>query len=59
MKNETFVVYFTDGTTKPFYCKKNEVEQYITIAEYRKLDHIEQLNRGTDKVNHRSFTIKL
>ena len=59
MRNETFIVYFTDGTKKPIYCRKNEIEQYLTIAEYKRLECIKQLNRGNDKVNHRPFTIKL
>ncbi len=58
-RGETFVIYFTDNTKKCIWCRKNEIEQYVTVAELRKLDHIQQLNRGDDKVNHRPFTITL
>lgn len=59
MKNETFTAYFTDGTKKHFYCKKNEILDYMSVNEYLKLDHIEILNRADDKVQHRPFTIKV
>lgn len=59
MKNETFKIVFKDGTFVYFYCKKNEIEEEMTVAQFRKLDHIEYLNRGEDKVNHRHFTISL
>lgn len=59
MRNETFKVYFKDNTNKYLWCKKNEIEEHITVAEFRKLDHIEQINRKDDKVNHKPFTIVL
>ena len=59
MRRETYAVFFKDGTKKYLYCKKNEIEEEITIAEYRKLDHIQQLNRGADPVKHRPFTITI
>ena len=58
MRFETFRIYFTDGTTKCVYCKKNDIEEYITVAELRRLDYIQQVNREGDKVNHKAFTIK-
>lgn len=56
---ETYAIHFTDGTSKCVYCRKIDLEDEISIAEYRKLDYIQQLNKGDDKVNHRPFTITL
>ena len=58
MRNETFTAYFTDGTKKHFYCKKSEILDYMSVNEYLKLDHIEVLNRASDNVKHRPFTVE-
>lgn len=57
MKNETFKAVYKDGTEEFFYCKKGEIENYMTVANYRKLDHIEYVNRAEDKTKHKHFMI--
>lgn len=57
MKDYTFKAIYKDGTEELFYCKKNEIENYMTVANYRKLCHIEYVNREDDKVAHRPFKI--
>ena len=58
-KEETFVLNYKDGSKDLIFCKKEDIEKYITIEQYRKLINITILNKGYDKVNHRPFTIKL
>lgn len=58
-ENRTYQINFNDGTNKLVYCKKEELENYITIAEYRKLKDVTILNTLKDKVNHRPIVIKI
>lgn len=57
MRNETYKLVFKDGTSVCIWCKKEKIDETITLAQYRKLDRIEQVNRKNDKVNHKPFMI--
>lgn len=58
-KEETFVLHYKDGTKECYWCKKQDLEKWITIDMYRRLDYITILNRESDKTNHRPFRISL
>lgn len=52
---QTWIIVYTDENRLKdvLYCKKDEIEKYITLKQYRELDHIEVMNRRNDKVKHR------
>lgn len=58
-ENRTYQINFNDGTNKLVYCKKEELENYISIAEYRKLKDVTIMNSSKDKVNHKPIVIKI
>lgn len=56
---KTFILELKDGTKKPFYCKKNELENYMTIKEYKEQARIYILPTGDDTTPHKDFTVKI
>ncbi len=50
---ETFKVVMKDGSYVPYFCKKEELLNYMTVRHYRDCDHIEIWNRDSDKTKHR------
>lgn len=53
MRNETWKLNYSDGTSTHVYCKKNELLDHITARQYVNLISVEIMNRGDDKADHK------
>lgn len=57
MKEYTYQAINDDASKgKIYYCKKNEIINYLTVADYRKLLFLEVVNSKSDKVKHKIIT---
>lgn len=56
MKNYTWKAYYTDGKWEFFYCKKNEIFDYMSVRNFAKLDRVEIVNNAYDSTKHRAVT---
>lgn len=55
---ETFKLIFKDGTYKTYYCRKDELLDWISVRDYKNGVYVEIMNRGSDKVQHRPIKLE-
>ena len=53
---KTFVAHYSDGTEEWFYCKKEQIVEFMSAKHFAMLDHMEIINAGGDNVKHRPIT---